>query len=392
VSRSAPTAGSGHETQSAALAAIFERVNVTLDAYAPRFPLYVENDGRWYTTEDGNWCAGHWIGLLWLAAKRSTTAEAGRRFASTARTCIEALLAQPLTHLFAGMNHYYAGFLGFDVDGDNELRALGLRGADAMLRLYDPVARQIPIGRYSVAPPDDNVSGRTSDWDRWDLEHMAAVDAIHTSVPILWRAYIETGERSYYDVAAAHTMRHIEWHMRADGSTTQLRRYDPRTGVPGAPFSTLANDEGGCWARGLAWSIAGLADAYVATGDANVLEAIRRSMSYYKANTSSDLIPTWDLTCRSAGTAYDSSAAAIVAYGLLRLGRRRDEATVGLESDGTRILSTLLADCLVSDEQAANHGAVLHGCYRHPQQVAIDTELIWTDFYTAAALDLITPV
>jgi hypothetical protein len=77
---------------------------------------------------------------------------------------------------------------------------------------------------------------------------------------------------------------------------------------------------------------------------------------------------------------------------LLRLAWRGDQATVGLEEEGTRVLLTLVADYLVTNEQATNHGAVLHGCYRHPQGLAIDTELIWTDFYTAAALDLVTPV
>ncbi len=41
------------------------------------------------------------------------------------------------------------------------------------------------------------------------------------------------------------------------------------------------------------------------------------------------------------------------------------------------------------DPSAPNVGGVLHGCYRRPRQIAVDNELIWTDFYVMAALDIL---
>ncbi len=373
-----------------ALALMLDRISATLDACGPTFPLYVADDGQWYTTADGNWCAGHWIGLLWIAARRARDVDGRHRFATAARACIDRFEPQPLAQIFAGMNHYYAGFLGFDIDGSDELRHLGMRGADAMLQLYDPVAKQIPVGRYAVAPTVQ-ASAEDSSWETRDLEHLAAVDVIHTSVPILWRAYAETGESTYYDTAVAHVRRHLEWHVRADGSTTQLRPYDAGSGVPGAPLNLLAADQNGCWSRGLAWHIAGLAVAHEVTGDLEWLDALQRSTTYYLRNTPSDLVPAWDTTVTSTDASRDSSAAAIAAYGLIRLGTDGDGATRALQQVGLRILSSLVTNYLVREDGVANQGGVAHGCYRYPQGLAIDNELIWTDFYTAAALDLITP-
>jgi unsaturated chondroitin disaccharide hydrolase len=342
--------------------------------------MYVQDDGSWYTTEDGNWCAGHWIGLLWLAARHSDDRSTRRRFALAAHRYVELFREQPLDSIFAGMNHLYAGFLGFDVVGDDDLRSLGLRGADAMVELFDPVAEQIPVGQYRVLPDDHAGASRhtTADWDAWDLRHMAAVDAIHTAVPVLWRAHAETGESRYSEIALRHTLRHLDWYLREDGSTIQLRPYDAVTGDPGPGFSPLAGSDDGCWSRGLGWNIAGLAAAYVATGDALVLEALRRSAAFYESRSDANLVPPWDLSSEDAQAPRDASAAAVAAYGLLLL---RARPVPDLEELGTRILDGLITSCMTEG------GAVEHGCYRYPQRLAIDGELIWTDFYALAARD-----
>jgi len=82
----------------------------------------------------------------------------------------------------------------------------------------------------------------------------------------------------------------------------------------------------------------------------------------------------------------------ITAYGLLKLAERGDPSTCELQQVGSRILSSLVTDYLVTESQAANRGALLHGCYRYPQGVSINNELIWGDFYAAAALDLLVPI
>jgi unsaturated chondroitin disaccharide hydrolase len=368
-----------------ALRLVLSRVARTLAETGERFPLFCEargpSDAAWETTADGNWCAGYWIGLLWLAARHAPTPDR-QRFLDAAYGHLPALLAQPGGHLFAGLNHHYAGFLGYDVTGDPELLRLGLRGADMMLELYDATARQIPIGVYATAPQHDVRTARTPG----DRTNIAAVDAIHTSLPILLRAYAETGRPAYLDVALAHLGRHLDWHIRDDGSTTQMTTFDPATGEPIETFSTLAATDDGCWSRGLGWNIAGLATLVARTGDGSALAALERSVGYYAARTAEGRrLPAWDLALEGPGVERDASAAAVIAYGLLGLGDRAGHAP--LAALGRTVLDALLAGCLLRDPDAANAGAVLHGCYRRPKAIAVDAELIWSDFYVAAALD-----
>ena len=371
-----------------ALRLVLRRVASTLAETGAAFPIYCEATGPsgapWVSIADGNWCAGYWIGLLWLAARHARSDHERQRFEQAARAHLPALAAQPSGHIFAGVNWHYAGFLGYDVTGDATLRQRAIAGADAMVALFDDQARQIPIGVYTTFPP--NAASSAGPVDRRTI---AAVDVIHTSIPILLRAHRETGDRTYLRVAEAHARRHVEWFQRADGSTGHLVAFDAATGAPRRRYSTLALSDEGCWSRGFGWHVAGLAACFVASGEDWIIEALNRSMVYYVAHAGANLVPAWDISISDSGAKRDASAAALVAYGLILLRTRMDERIAGLVDLGERVLASLLRTCMVRVETAANAGAVLHGCYRHPTNVATDAELIWSDFYVAATLDLL---
>ena len=361
-----------------ALALILENVTRLSAELGPRFPHHREPDGSWNTTSDGNWCAGYWIGLQFLAAKHAGSEAEARALDAAARSGIERMLGQTTQNIFAGVNHYVAGFWSAKVTGDESLHEVGLRGAVAMRDLYDPRLRQIPIGMVRL-PPFDDVNPEGAGLQ--DLMDVAAVDVVHTSLPVLWCAAAETGDGSFADVALAHALRHLELHCRNDGSTIQMTRLD-RRGDPIERQNPLAATLASCWSRGIAWHIAGLADAYAATGRAIFLDAIDRSLTYLNRSARGD-VPSWDLD-RPDGDR-DSSAGAIIAYGLVHLGARcpRDERASALAGEGLRLLRVLVTRYLEG-------GGIQHGCYRHPQGVAADTELIWGNFYTAAALEITT--
>lgn len=129
--------------------------------------------------------------------------------------------------MFAGMNYRYAGFRGYDVVGDRELFGSGLMGADAMVPLHHPKARMIPIGDYTIEGPEEEFEMNEGTDDRSSRSSIAAVDMIYTSVPVLWRAYRETGDPMFRDVAVSHCDRHLDWTIREDGR--RCDRGHPRT-------------------------------------------------------------------------------------------------------------------------------------------------------------------
>lgn len=311
------------------------------------------------------------------------TAATGR-FSIAAREYTDRYLAEgDVSWMFAGMSFCHGGFQSYDVTRHRIAYGLGFMGADAMLELFDEQARQIPIGDIDIEGPeeefgfgeDSDVSGRT----------VAAVDNIYVTLPVLWRAYEETGDPEFRDVAISHADRHLDWFIRDDGRTWNGVRFDPDTGRVDYHFNVLAYSDDTCWARGQAWNIAGLAHAYAHTGAPRYHTALTRSIEYYVEHAPDDLVPYWDFEAPTIPDAVrDTSAAAITACGLLQL--PQGERTAEYRDLGERILDSLVEDYLVLDEGDDRYGMVLHGCYDRPSEYAIDNELVWTDYYVAKAL------
>ena len=367
-----------------ALGAMFDRVDETL-ATVDDFPFLADPDtGEWDTTDDGNWCGGHWIGLLWLAYDH----RGDERYATAARSYLGRMReADDLQgSMFAGMNFLYAGFRGYDVTGDRDLFGAGLTGADVMTGLHHPRARMIPIGDYDIEGASEQFEMGDATDERPSGASVAAVDMIYTSVPVLWRAYRETGDPRFRDVAVSHCDRHLDWAINDDGSTPQEIIFDPDTGDVVRKFNGLAYSDDTCWARGQGWNIAGLARAITETGAQRYVDDLELTLGYYVDNSPDDLVPYWDFEAPGIpDEPRDTSSAALTAYGLTRVEGRGDRIDE-FRSTGERLLSNLVEDYLVTDPDDDRYGMLLHGCYDKPGGYGIDNELIWSDYYLAYAL------
>ncbi|MFA6241601.1 MAG: hypothetical protein WC655_11755, partial [Candidatus Hydrogenedentales bacterium] len=164
----------------------------------------------------------------------------------------------------------------------------------------------------------------------------------------------------------------------------------PSTQQGYSPFST--------WTRGLAWVLLGFAEEMEcleampyadlktwggpAALRAMMMKAATATADFYLANTASDGIPYWDTG--APGLVYlgdylkepshpdnpyepvDSSAAAIAAQGLLRLGRVLGAKGRRYWQAGLTVARTLLASPYLSED--VNHqGLILHSVYHRPR-------------------------
>lgn len=395
----------------AALDDVLHRVDRTLDATGDRFPLFADPaTGEWETTADGNWCGGHWIALLRLAAEHADPGDADR-FTSAADDLTPVMRgADDLREsMFAGMNYLYAGFRSYDLTGDRSQFGLGLTGADAMVGNFHEAAQQVPIGEYEVAGPSREFNFSAEAADHPSGTRAGSSDSVYTALPVLWRAYEETGNERFRDVAVTHANRHVKWYLRDDGSTWNRTVFDPETGEADYHHNALAHSDDTCWARGQGWITAGLAFAYRATGAPRFLDALERVVGYYVQQSPDDLVPYWDFEDPAIPDApRDTSAAALVAYGLLHLdgdgrgggdggdgggeGDGEDGGGDGSDADrvaalrrtGERVLDSILSDYLVSEGE--RRGMILEGCYVQPSDYGVDADLIWTDYYVAYTL------
>jgi hypothetical protein len=168
----------------------------------------------------------------------------------------------------------------------------------------------------------------------------------------------------------------------------------PSTQQGYSPFTT--------WTRGQAWAILGFAEELELLetvpdaeldplgGRAEVegftLKAARAAAAHYLDTTPPDGVPYWDTGAPGLEPGHrdrpadpwdtpepvDSSAAAIAAQGLLRLGRRLATETGDTEAEGRRLVQaglsvahTLLAPPYLS-EDPTHQGLLLHAVYHHP--------------------------
>jgi len=171
-----------------------------------------------------------------------------------------------------------------------------------------------------------------------------------------------------------------------------------------SPFTT--------WTRGLAWAMCGFAEqlefleAIGETRCRSLFErAARATCDFYIENTPTDGIPYWDTGApllyklgdyldRPADAfndfePVDSSAAAIAAQGLLRLGRYLGRKDGQYWQAGLTVLDTLFSEPYVSTE-AKHEGLILHSVYHRPngwdyipprRKVPCGESSMWGDYH-----------
>jgi unsaturated chondroitin disaccharide hydrolase len=371
-------------TEAEALALCLDRVRTTHDAVGDAFPYVVDSDsGAWTTTPDGNWCGGHWIDALRIAADRTCE----ERFAVAADEQTETMMdALPREAMFYGMNAHYAGFRAWDRTGADAARERGIDGGDAMVEYFHERARQVPLGILDIEGPEE-FRGPESDHGP-SGDRLGAVDAAYVALAPVWRAYRETGEPAYRDVAVSHCDRHLDWYVRYDGSTWHHAEFHPETGGLVRGYNELAHSDETCWARGLGWHIAGMARAYLETGADRYRAALASAVRYYRRHAPGDLVPFWDLEHPDRpDVPRDTSCAVLAADGLTRL--PVEEATADLREFGEAILDSLITEYLTprSPDDDRPAGMLLEGCFNGPSGFADRHELWWSDYYLLRTLD-----
>jgi unsaturated chondroitin disaccharide hydrolase len=234
------------------------------------------------------------------------------------------------------------------------------------------------------------------------LEHMAATA----------RFSIYYGEgRDIYDTPAER------------GRTAHESIFNPNDGRYRCPNSQQGYSGFTTWTRGLAWAMLGFSEEleFIANTreselashggkekwEGILLNAAAATCDWYIANTASDGIPYWDGGAPRLGglgawrerpaepfnefEPVDSSAAAIAAQGLLRLGRH-----LGCEGNGRRYwqaglttLATLLSPQYLANEPA-HQGLLLHTIYHRPngwdhipegRKVPCGESCMWGDYH-----------
>ena len=318
-----------------------------------RYPHVTEN-GRWILSDDGFWTGGFWIGLLWAGYEE----RGDERFREAADRLLSTFIeraGETLNHDL-GMMFGPSAVKGFELTGDPRYRSAALLAAESLASQFNEHGSFLPGWGFFGH-------------DGW--QGVSLVDTLMSLSLLTW-ASEQTGDERLHRIALAHARTSLAHHLRPDGSTYHLYRFDPETGAPLAGDTYQGQSAESCWSRGLAWLIAGCAELANADGDEMFREAAERGAGFYLAHLPGDGIPYWDF---SAGPdePRDASAGAIAAYGLAVLGR----------AEAVRCLRALVER---AQAPAAHDAILLHATADLPHQIGIDGSTIYGDYFFVRAL------
>ena len=204
-------------------------------------------------------------------------------------------------------------------------------------------------------------------------------------------AKLPGGEKRFADIARSHATKTMAHHFRADGGTYHVLNYDQRPHMHGAVAEIRRGQGLSCetaWSRGQAWAIYGYTMMYRETKDPAYLAFAQKVTDFAlnHPNMPVDGVPYWDFG--APGEERDTSAAAIIASGLLELSQyvENPDKAAKYRAFAVKQLLSLASPEYFSEGDEIGHWLLKHGVGHKPAGSEVDTPLDYGDYYFLEAL------
>ncbi|MDR2147863.1 MAG: glycoside hydrolase family 88 protein [Tannerella sp.] len=332
-------------------------------------PRTFNDAGKLVAIPSRDWVSGFFSGELWYMyqyTKDEKWREAAEKY--TARLEPEKLNAG--THDM-GFKMYCSFGNGYRLTQNEHYREVLITSAQTLVTRFKPNAGII----------------RSWDHNRNQWQCPVIVDNM-MNLELLFFAFRETGDSTFYNIAVSHADKTIENHFREDFSTYHVVDYDTITGEIITKQTHQGYADSSAWSRGQAWAIYGFTMCYRETGDVKYLEQARKALDFVfnNKNLPADLIPYWDYDAPEIpNEPRDASAASITASALYDLCRLDAENAGKYRAWADTILENL------SKHYKAKRGGdcgflLLHSTGSKPADSEVDKPLAYADYYFLEAM------
>lgn len=326
--------------------------------------------GVYEPSSSPGWVGGFYSGLNYICQNWSDD-EIYKDIAQYTQAHLESMIKAD-EQVFAhdiGFVSYLSSYQKYLKNGDENAKNMTVAAADALLK------RVKPNGGYIQAWGVLNrADGRKDDNDtRMIADTMS-------NLPLLFAATELTGDEKYKNAAVQHAKLTQKFIMRKDATISHTFVFNDE-GTDGTQKTHQGANDASCWARGTAWIILGMSQAYKATGDVSFLNSAKELCDTYVLRSENDLIPRWDFIYQNDATEpMDSSAASIAACGIYNLYEITGDE---FYKDTAYCIFKNLYNNYSSKDDENSSGIIYHATGHKPNNKNIDVCLIYGDYYFA---------